>query len=293
MTVLNGLEGKNGNGIKTIIVNDNNELIVTLDDNTKIIAGTINIKNDNILPTEGTIGQILIKNSDKDFDVAWTDYNNFPLIKNKIITNINDENLIFRKPTLIENVTFNEFTFVEKTLVIIKKNKDRLYIFSIDDQKLIFKIDNDGNLNNLYQTSFSEIYKLSNLEIENNLETLNITSPTKLSVILNNVSFKCIDKPNEPIQFISELVNFYGDKDKYIISTIDGYEYIITINIDTGELINYIKNIKINGEGGGTNNYNELINLPSINNKILKGNSSLEDIGISSISNEDLERICI
>lgn len=47
--------------------------------------------------------------------------------------------------------------------------------------------------------------------------------------------------------------------------------------------------IKINEAGSA--NYERLNNKPSINNTTLIGNKSLEDIGISSITNIELEEI--
>jgi len=62
-------------------------------------------------------------------------------------------------------------------------------------------------------------------------------------------------------------------------------EYVLTITNKTG--IFDTPNLKgqdgISGSGeGGTTNYNELINKPSINNIELSGNKTLEDLGIIS-----------
>ena len=44
-----------------------------------------------------------------------------------------------------------------------------------------------------------------------------------------------------------------------------------------------------NKGGGGTNDYNQLSNLPSIEGNTLKGNMSLEDIGDTPIPTETIQ----
>lgn len=40
-----------------------------------------------------------------------------------------------------------------------------------------------------------------------------------------------------------------------------------------------------------TSDYNSLLNLPTINGKTIKGNLTLEDLGIDSVSEEDVKHI--
>lgn len=47
------------------------------------------------------------------------------------------------------------------------------------------------------------------------------------------------------------------------------------------------------GTGGGVTDYADLDNLPSIEGTTLKGAMKLEDIGITTISDDDIERICV
>lgn len=45
--------------------------------------------------------------------------------------------------------------------------------------------------------------------------------------------------------------------------------------------------------GGGTNNYEDLINKPSINGSVLVGNQTADDLGFESISNVELEEMLV
>ena len=45
--------------------------------------------------------------------------------------------------------------------------------------------------------------------------------------------------------------------------------------------------------GGGTNNYEDLINKPTINGSVLVGNKTTDDLGLESISNVELEELLI
>ena len=55
----------------------------------------------------------------------------------------------------------------------------------------------------------------------------------------------------------------------------------ITANIGVGK----------QGGGGGTNNYNELTNKPSINTHTLVGDSDFEDIGLHFMTNIELQQL--
>lgn len=72
------------------------------------------------------------------------------------------------------------------------------------------------------------------------------------------------------------------------LKTINGESIKGSGNIDTTPALKTINgqtllgsgNIVVGGGGGGTTNYNDLSNKPSINNVTLSGNKSLADLGI-------------
>ena len=45
------------------------------------------------------------------------------------------------------------------------------------------------------------------------------------------------------------------------------------------------------GGGGGTNNYNALINQPMVNNNVLKGDKSFEDLGLKPITKAQIDAL--
>ena len=52
---------------------------------------------------------------------------------------------------------------------------------------------------------------------------------------------------------------------------------------DTGQLT-----MKVQRGGGGTNNYNALVNKPSINGVQLIGEKSIEDLGVDTMTNTEI-----
>ena len=79
-----------------------------------------------------------------------------------------------------------------------------------------------------------------------------------------------------------DIINLQNNKQDVLISG----ENIKTIN---NESILGSGNIEIGGGSGGTSNYNALTNKPKINNVELKGNKSLNDLGIQPSGNYALE----
>lgn len=83
-------------------------------------------------------------------------------------------------------------------------------------------------------------------------------------------------------QNTDDIIVLQNNKQDVLISG----ENIKTIN---NESILGSGNIEIGGGGGGTSNYNALTNKPKINNVELKGNKSLNDLGIQPKGNYALE----
>ena len=79
-------------------------------------------------------------------------------------------------------------------------------------------------------------------------------------------------------QNTDDIIVLYNNKQDVLISG----ENIKTIN---NESILGSGNIEIGGGSGGTSNYNALTNKPKINNVELKGNKSLNDLGIQPAGN--------
>lgn len=83
-------------------------------------------------------------------------------------------------------------------------------------------------------------------------------------------------------QNTDDIINLQNNKQDVLISG----ENIKTIN---NESILGSGNIEIGGGGGGTSDYSDLANKPSINNVTLDGNKSLSDLGIQPSGNYALE----
>lgn len=83
-------------------------------------------------------------------------------------------------------------------------------------------------------------------------------------------------------QNTDDIIVLQNNKQDVLISG----ENIKTIN---NESILGSGNIEIGGGGGGTSNYNALTNKPKINNVELKGNKSLNDLGIQPAGNYALK----
>lgn len=57
------------------------------------------------------------------------------------------------------------------------------------------------------------------------------------------------------------------------------------------QYLEYIAEHISGGGGGGTNNYNALINRPKINGHTLEGDKSFEDLGLESLTSEQIQTL--
>ncbi len=81
--------------------------------------------------------------------------------------------------------------------------------------------------------------------------------------------------------------------EEILISTINGTEYE---SLPQSRLEYLLLELKAaieagGGGGGGTTNYNLLENLPQVNNITLKGNKSFDDLGLQSLTNEQMDEL--
>ena len=79
-----------------------------------------------------------------------------------------------------------------------------------------------------------------------------------------------------------------------LIATINGTEYTAVPQSRLEYLLLELKDVIEaggGGGGGGTTNYNLLTNLPQINSVTLKGNKSFDDLGMQSLTNEQMNTL--
>ena len=81
--------------------------------------------------------------------------------------------------------------------------------------------------------------------------------------------------------------------EEILVATINGTEYE---NLPQSRLEYLLLELKEvieagGGGGGGTTNYNLLTNLPQVNNITLKGNKSFDDLGMQSLTNEQMNTL--
>lgn len=78
-----------------------------------------------------------------------------------------------------------------------------------------------------------------------------------------------------------------------LIATINGTEYSSIPQSRLEYLLLELKDVieAGGGGGGGTTNYNLLTNLPQINSVTLKGNKSFDDLGMQSLTNEQMNTL--
>lgn len=78
-----------------------------------------------------------------------------------------------------------------------------------------------------------------------------------------------------------------------LIATINGTEYSSIPQSRLEYLLLELKDVieAGGGGGGGTTNYNLLTNLPQINSVTLKGNKSFDDLGMQSLTNEQMDAL--
>lgn len=80
--------------------------------------------------------------------------------------------------------------------------------------------------------------------------------------------------------------------EEILIATINGTEYENLPQSRLEYLLLELKEvIEAGGGGGGTTNYNLLTNLPQINSVTLKGNKSFDDLGMQSLTNEQMDAL--
>ena len=81
--------------------------------------------------------------------------------------------------------------------------------------------------------------------------------------------------------------------EEILIATINGTEYTAIPQSRLEYLLLELKGVieAGGGGGGGTTNYNLLENLPQVNNITLKGNKSFDDLGMQSLTNEQMSTL--
>lgn len=81
--------------------------------------------------------------------------------------------------------------------------------------------------------------------------------------------------------------------EEILIATINGTEYSSIPQSRLEYLLLELKDVieAGGGGGGGTTNYNLLTNLPQINSVTLKGNKSFDDLGMQSLTNEQMDAL--
>lgn len=80
--------------------------------------------------------------------------------------------------------------------------------------------------------------------------------------------------------------------EEILIATINGTEYENLPQSRLEYLLLELKEaIEAGGGGGGTTNYNLLTNLPQINGVTLKGDKSFDDLGMQSLTNEQMNAL--
>lgn len=80
--------------------------------------------------------------------------------------------------------------------------------------------------------------------------------------------------------------------EEILIATINGTEYENLPQSRLEYLLLELKEvIEAGGGGGGTTNYNLLTNLPQINGVTLKDNKSFDDLGMQSLTNEQMNAL--
>ena len=80
--------------------------------------------------------------------------------------------------------------------------------------------------------------------------------------------------------------------EEILIATINGTEYEALPQSRLEYLLLELKAvIEAGGGGGGTTNYNLLTNLPQINGVTLKGDKSFDDLGMQSLTNEQMNAL--
>lgn len=80
--------------------------------------------------------------------------------------------------------------------------------------------------------------------------------------------------------------------EEILIATINGTEYESLPQSRLEYLLLELKSvIEAGGGGGGTTNYNLLTNRPQINGIILEDNKSFDDLGMQSLTNEQMNAL--
>lgn len=227
------------------------------------------------VPNGGTIGQVLVKNSDTDNDTSWSNGTFIPLSPNNSTGNQYDLLLVPTGQYYITEAADVYWGTVQLTIPDdLWKTGTMLFIKTFQEE---LSIQNSTVLCNC--SHILVVNRCSSIigdTVMENIFCYKEVSGDNIGVIGYNIA--SVEQLNDAMSQVSETIQqLYDTKQDKLVSGTN----IKTIN---NESILGEGNINIQGGSGGTTDYDQLENRPQINNVTLTGNKSLSDLGITNFS---------
>lgn len=227
------------------------------------------------VPNGGTIGQVLVKNSDTDNDTSWSNGTFIPLSPNNSTSNQYDLLLVPTGQYYITEATDVYWGTVQLTIPDdLWKTGTMLFIKTFQEE---LSIQNSTVLCNC--SHILVVNRCSSIigdTVMENIFCYKEVSGDNIGVIGYNIA--SVDQLNDAMFQVNETIqHLYDTKQDKLVSGTN----IKTIN---NESILGEGNINIQGGSGGTTDYDQLENRPQINGVTLTGNKSLSDLGITNFS---------
>lgn len=227
------------------------------------------------VPNGGTIGQVLVKNSDTDNDTSWSNGTFIPLSPNNSTGNQYDLLLVPTGQYYITEAADVYWGTVQLTIPDdLWKTGTMLFIKTFQEE---LSIQNSTVLCNC--SHILVVNRCSSIigdTVMENIFCYKEVSGDNIGVIGYNIA--SVEQLNDAMSQVSETIQqLYDTKQDKLVSGTN----IKTIN---NESILGEGNINIQGGSGGTTDYDQLENRPQINNVELSGNKSLSDLGITNFS---------
>ena len=229
------------------------------------------------VPNGGTIGQVLVKNSDTDNDTSWSNGTFIPLSPNNSTGNQYDLLLVPTGQYYITEAADVYWGTVQLTIPDdLWKTGAMLFIKTFQEE---LSIQNSTVLCNC--SHILVVNRCSSIigdTVMENIFCYKEVSGDNIGVIGYNIA--SVEQLNDAMSQVSETIQqLYDTKQDKLVSGTN----IKTIN---NESILGEGNINIQGGSGGTTDYDQLENRPQINNVTLTGNKSLSDLGITNFSGD-------